>query len=241
MTSRKIAIVLAAIIMNIGAIAIRGQLFDDVLLTPEARQRLTPAAAEAYQKAVDNLDHIDYGGAIENLAKAAQAAPRHEELQFLTVKFAIQRARVTYAEDSLKYYAIAEAAIQRILDFPRLNDEDRLRVQVNLEVVRNEKARVYERDSKRNTVGKIIIDERVKVMFPETAITPEATAAPEPTATPPVYATPYPQPGQAGYQQPNAPAQEYIAGEGGAVAPPPSAAGAPAPETTPPSGPPPEK
>jgi len=222
MFSRRIAVVMMAVFLSSWGYADDNQVFDTVLLSPESRQQLPPAAAEAYRQAVLDLDHINYIQAIENFAKAAQAAPRHEELQFLTVKFAIQRARVTFAEESLKYYAIAEAALQHILDLPHLKDEDRQRAQLSLEVVRNEKARVYERDSKRNTVGKIIIDERAKMMYPEVAMTPEAAVAAEPTATPPVFATPYPQPGQPGYQQPYGDVPLGELGYAGAGQPPPA-------------------
>ncbi|MBM3335191.1 hypothetical protein FJY63_11070 [Candidatus Sumerlaeota bacterium] len=147
------AITIALAVLMLASIAAAQSLTDVVPLTARERLRLSRQAREAYDNALLALDHIDLVSAIQILDHAAQLDPESIELQFLTARFAYLRGRVLYRDEALKYYGIAEKALQRVAqrkELPILT-KDRLKREMN--VVANEKKNLEVRDARRMAVG----------------------------------------------------------------------------------------
>ncbi|MDK2970542.1 MAG: hypothetical protein PWP23_297 [Candidatus Sumerlaeota bacterium] len=134
--------------MLLGGSLLSAQNFD-VVLSPEQAAELSPEGARHYSDALEKIDRADPAGALEGLAAAAATDPDNIELQFLVAKYGRARAEVTYGEDSLKYYDMAEMALRRLLGNPRLGPEERARVRRESERIRDGKEKLRARDDAR--------------------------------------------------------------------------------------------
>ncbi|CAN5402238.1 hypothetical protein BH09SUM1_BH09SUM1_17400 [soil metagenome] len=153
-----------------------------VMLPPESANELPADARSLYDQAVIENDHINYDETVKLLAAAAEKAPKHGELQFLTATRARNRAEVYYSAASFTdqkslyippqypmdyisppwrvsepYYEIADQALQRLIANTSLSDEQRTRL--------SEESRLME--ARRSTLAKRDAD-RIKTALPLT-------------------------------------------------------------------------
>jgi hypothetical protein len=132
----------------LGSSVLMAQDFD-VMLTPAQHRELSGEALARYNAALDKIDRVDHATALDELAQAAALAADHIELQFLVAKYARHRAEVSYGEESLRCYDMAEMALRRLLGNPRLGPEERTRVRRESERVREGKENLRARDDAR--------------------------------------------------------------------------------------------
>jgi hypothetical protein len=151
--------------------------------------KIKPEARAYYDKALFFLDHVDPEMALGQLEKAVVISPDVLSLDYLLLDLAVRRAAITYGEDSVKYYNIAENAINEILKNPKISDTDRQEAEHQLKIIRSEREKIPERDARREAIGKILIKDKLSLLFHET---PTPTPSPVPTVvapapTPPTY------------------------------------------------------
>lgn len=132
----------------LGSSVLMAQDFD-VMLTPAQHRELSGPALAHYEAALEKIDRVDNATALDELAQAAALSADHIELQFLVAKYARHRAEVTYGEESLRCYDMAEMALRRLLGNPRLGPDERTRVRRESERVREGKERLRARDDAR--------------------------------------------------------------------------------------------
>ncbi|MBI5155266.1 hypothetical protein HZA57_08510 [Candidatus Poribacteria bacterium] len=126
-----------------------------------------PAETRAeFDQAVDRLDHVDYYGAVEHLAKAAEMSPSHIELQFLLAKWAREQAEISYGDDSLRFYDLSETSLRRLLANPELGPVEKTRASRESGRVREAKDNLRSRDDARLDTGFDVVlqihDERLE-------------------------------------------------------------------------------
>jgi hypothetical protein len=167
--------------------------------------KLKPEAKAHYDKAAYYLDHVNPEMAISELEKAVAINPEIISLDHFLVELALERARLKFAEESVRYYNIAEKAINEVIKNPKVSDSDRQEAQRKLQIIQSEREKVAERDARRYTVGKVIIKDKLEMLFPTT---PTPTPTPMPTIPPP---TPYvaPAPGAPPPAAPGAPVSPF--------------------------------
>ncbi|MCB2155832.1 hypothetical protein KQI84_13190 [bacterium] len=119
------------------------------VLTPEQYQALPEDSVTYYNRAMERADRIDYQGAVDDMAHAAELAPNHIELQFLLEKWSRYMAEITYGEDSLKNYDYAETALRRLLANSSLGPEERARALRESQKVSESKNSLRARDEQR--------------------------------------------------------------------------------------------
>lgn len=120
-----------------------------VMLDLERHQALPEDALSYYNRALERADRIDYQGAVEDLARAAELAPNHIELQFLLEKWSRYMAEITYGEDSLKNFDYAETALRRLLANSTLGPEERTRALRESQKISEGKNSLRARDEQR--------------------------------------------------------------------------------------------
>jgi hypothetical protein len=187
-------VILVIFIVLVTGAALLTFALDFCCVPKEDLPKMKPEARPYYDKALYYLDHVDPESAITQLQQAAAIDPELTSLAYLLEEMALERARVTYGETSVKYYDIAETAINDILKNPKISDADRQDAERKLKLIRSERDNVAERDARRETVGKVLIQDKLALLFPETP-TPTPSPIPTPAAAPtsfPVYYAPPP-------------------------------------------------
>jgi hypothetical protein len=186
-------VILVIFIVLVTGAALLTFALDFCCVPKEDLPKMKPEARPYYDKALYYLDHVDPEMAITQLQKAAAIDPELTSLDYLLVEMALERAQITYGETSVKYYDIAETAINDILKNPKISDADRQDAERRLKLIRSEREKVSERDARRETIGKILIQDKLALLFPETPIptpSPIPTPAAAPTSFPVYYAPP---------------------------------------------------
>jgi hypothetical protein len=161
-----------AVVLLLGSFIIA----QEVMLLGEADiKRLNPEARDLYNKAVVSLDKVDPISAIEYLEQAAKLNPEVLELDFLLARLACDRARVTYGDESVKYYDIAEKAMELVKEQKDVNGEILQRAARKLDIIKEEKQAIPERDAKRASVGLEFLEARARLLLAQTGPTPTPT------------------------------------------------------------------
>ncbi len=125
-----------------------------VPLCPNDCGIMKPEAKKYYDLAMDQMDRINYNGAIEELRKAAEQDPDHVNLHFFLAALAQDRGQMTTSlEAAQKYYTIAENALLHLSSFENLTQVQANRLATVLEVVQREKGALTARNSRRLDVG----------------------------------------------------------------------------------------
>ena len=120
-----------------------------VMLSPEQFQALPQDARPFYQRALEHADRIDYQGAVDEMAHAAELAPNNIEIQFLVEKCARYLAEISYDEVSLKNFDYAETALRRLLANSTLGPEERARALRESQKISESKNGLRARDEQR--------------------------------------------------------------------------------------------
>lgn len=145
------------------------------LLEQRDIEKLGSEAQELYKKAIESLDKIDPITAIEYMEQAVKLNPQVVELDFLLAHLASDRARITYGDESVKYYNMAENALELVQKQKDVNGEILQRAVRNLEVIRTERQEIPERDTRRYAFGADFLAARARMLLPKTAATPTPT------------------------------------------------------------------
>lgn len=173
MNCRKgVAIGMVAFLVLLGSLVVSQEI---MLLEQRDVERLGSEVRVLYEKAVESLDRIDPISAIEYLEQAVNLNPEVVELDFLLARLACDRARLTYGDESVKYYNIAEKALKLVQEQKNLNGEILQRTAKNLEIVERERRGIAERDARRYTFGAKFMAARAKMLLPKTGATPTPT------------------------------------------------------------------
>lgn len=135
----------------VGWCAITGE--GDTLLSEDNVARLPQEALASYQKAVRSYDRIDRDMGVMHLEEAAKAAPEFLPLQFILVQRARDRGRFHSGHQALKYFDIAEQAVQRILAQPELTLEQKRNAEDQLRFIQNSRETQASKDKKKAELG----------------------------------------------------------------------------------------
>ncbi len=137
-----------------------------VVLSEESASALNADARPYYADAVEQLDHVNYEEAVQLLSEAAERAPSHVDLQFLTATRARSLAGTYYSASSYgdplgmtwtspdwrtsePYVEIAESALNRLQTITDLDTEERRRLENELEALQALAPTLGERDAAR--------------------------------------------------------------------------------------------
>jgi tetratricopeptide (TPR) repeat protein len=203
MTRPKIytMIFIAALLLTGAAVLLYAM--DFCCIPKDDLPKLKPEARLHYDKALYYLDRIDPDLALTQLEKAAKINPELVSLNYLVMEVALQRAQVTYGQDSVKYYGVAESAINEVLKNPKIPEATRQDAEKQLKLIIAERDKLAERDARREAIGKILIKDKLKMLFPETP-----TPTPSPIPKPPAVQAPV-VPQSPEYAQPGTPPPAY--------------------------------
>jgi len=170
---------LLAVVFCLMGSALHAQGFS---LTERELQTLKPEALESYRKAMHALDHVLNEKALSYLQEAQKADPDHVAIRLLTAKLAISEGRKAMGEQALGFFRIAEGAFAQILEMPleAVKPSERKRAEEGVEQARDFIIKQAERDARRVAVGKDIVLQRAKELYPEKKKT--ATPTPEEAA-----------------------------------------------------------
>ncbi len=138
-----------------------------VMLPEKVVNELPAQARSVYQLAVEANERANYSGTAKLLGEAAELAPEVEEIQFLAIARARDRADVYYGTgvytlppENMEYssppwhvaepfFDIAEQSLQRLSHLPDLTEEERRRLQREILLVEQGKASLSQRDQAR--------------------------------------------------------------------------------------------
>jgi len=138
-----------------------------IMLDEEAEAALPEEVVPVYQEAKEQNDYVNYDEVAKLLDEAAEMAPDHAPLQFLTTVRARDRAEAYYnasvytqPPDNMEYTSpnwrtsdpyidIADSALQRLVTNPDLSSEQRDRLEAELERLEEVKTNLIERDEAR--------------------------------------------------------------------------------------------
>jgi hypothetical protein len=135
----------------VGWCAITGE--GDTLLTEAEVARMPKEAQASYQKALRSYDRIDRDMGVIYLEEAAKAAAEFIPLQFILVQRARDRGRFHSGHQALKYFDIAEQAVQRILAQPELTLEQKRNAEDQLRFIQNARETQAAKDKKKAELG----------------------------------------------------------------------------------------
>lgn len=135
----------------VGWCAITGE--GDTLLSEAEAARLPQEAVASYEKAVQSYDRVDRDMGVMHLEEAAKAAPEFLPLQFILVQRARDRGRFHSGHQALKYFDIAEQAVQRILAQPELTLEQKRNAEDQLRFIQNARETQASKDKKKAELG----------------------------------------------------------------------------------------
>jgi hypothetical protein len=157
-----------------------------VPLSEEAVEALPEDARRQYERAMVQIDHINYDGGVALLAEAAELAPENTLLQFYTLSRARDRAEVYYsaatflpAQDGMDYSTppwrtaevfleIADSSIRRLQESGDLNTEQMRQLQRETELIEAGKTGLAQRDRQRLEAAAFVVNrilfERMEAM-----------------------------------------------------------------------------
>jgi len=147
----------------------------DPSVTDEEEKGLSAPAREAYRKGLDALDHIRPDKAIEALTTAQKIDTRNIPIRFLVAGLAVSEAKKKMGDEAIGLFRIAETAYNEILAMQNkgAKPSEIRRAQLGQEMVKDLIIKQAERDAKRMKVGRDIIKERAKELYPELLLTAE--------------------------------------------------------------------
>ncbi len=146
-------------------------------LTPEMEAELPSTALVHYNEAKQLVDIVAYDLAVEALARAAELAPDHVGLQFLTAVRARDRAEIYFSSSTYSppppnadyssppwrtaepFYDIADEAIQRLLTNPNLTIEASERLESEVAQLQEGRDGLVARDQARLEVGGTLVSD----------------------------------------------------------------------------------
>lgn len=151
-----------------------------------------PAALRFYLVGVQGLDRVDYRGAYENLAKAAQLAPNAVRLNMIVGALALKHGRSEPSDSARDYYETAVYSYSQVLRQPQIPEEFRRDVQNRLKIAVDERDNLSQRDARREGIGGQFILEFNREVAIETPAPDAPAAAPVVPAQPAIPAVPTP-------------------------------------------------
>lgn len=143
------------------------------LLDAQERAQLPPESLKHYLQGLEYCDKIFYSEAIESFKKAHQACPECLPLSFFLAEVAKERARADYGDAELKLYKLAASALQNVLKQPKATMDDKDHAQRMLQEVNDEIKKLEnpsskaELEAKRVQIGLKIIEDKLRVRFPD--------------------------------------------------------------------------
>jgi hypothetical protein len=131
-------------------------------------QKMSPQAKEAYQRGQGCLEHIDRDAALGCFVEAQKADPNDVAVRFLVAKMAVDQSKLKTGDEAVNLLNTAENALNEVMamkDKGLKNSEIR-RAEDGLAQVKNMKAKQAERDTAVQNMGKKIVKEHGKEMYP---------------------------------------------------------------------------
>jgi hypothetical protein len=157
MTKRSIWIFSIALMVQFGASVASAE--DYKLPDATEMQSFSPEALQFYNAGVAALDRVDYSGAYNQLAKAAQLNPGAIKLDRLVAGLAIKQGRSSDADKARDFYETAVVSLRSVLAQPHLDPDVRREVENQLKIALDEQANLAQRDVLRQAVGETFIRE----------------------------------------------------------------------------------
>lgn len=148
-----------------------------VMLSRAQEARLNPDAKVYFDQADEEIDRVNYDGALVLLAKAAEIDNKNVPLQFLVAARARNRAEIYYSEASYTpapsnmeyssppwrtaepYLAMADSALNRIATNPEITTEDRARLAKEQQMLEARRGTLAERDKARVSTAEPLVSE----------------------------------------------------------------------------------
>lgn len=134
----------------------------------DAQKRLSPEAKEAYQRGQGCLEHIDREAALGCFVEAQKSDPNDVSVRFLVAKLAVDQSKMKSGDQALNLLGTAETALNEVIamkDNGAKNSEVK-RAEDALAQVKGLKAKQAERDVSIQNMGKKVVKERTKEMYP---------------------------------------------------------------------------
>lgn len=149
---RRVALTAAVLAMALPGRAGAAAL-DIEPVSEETLAIMTPEAREAYDLALDYLDHILYAQSLQEAREAARLTPTSIELQYFCIDLAEYLARTSYGQEAQRYFDIILEHLNTILELPRLAPRQRQRAEFDLQKYQEARANVFRRDELRRSWG----------------------------------------------------------------------------------------
>ncbi|MGI8908396.1 MAG: hypothetical protein ACR2IE_18130 [Candidatus Sumerlaeaceae bacterium] len=196
-------------------------------------QSYSAETQQFYKAGLAALDRVDYAGAYNQFAKAAQLQPGAVRLNRIAAALALKHGRAAAADKSRDYYETAVVCFRSVLAQPILEESVRREVGNQLKIALDEQANLAQRDVKREALGTMFVTELNREYAPPSPRSGDRTGSVAPPSIPAVGGNPLGVPGlpgQAGAS--DTPSGPLVPGAG-TPAPPPGLPTLPYPGQTP--------